>query len=129
MSSCGFTFETTGFTDDPFKRAASVNGIRGHALAVMLSRALKARGFDVTDVYDEDHGWDFDVRLLGAQYHCACSIDDDDSPFEGHVTMDRSRSLVDRLRGRGTIGADDPVIAAVRAILEGSPDVRKLEQD
>lgn len=129
MSFAGFTFETDGFADDAATRAENINGIRGHALATFVAAGLKARGFDAGDVYAEDHGWDFDVRGEHAAYHCACSIDDEAPPFEGHITIGKSRTWKERLTGRGGLDPGDAVVAAIRVILEASPEVHKLKQD
>ena len=77
----------------------------------------------------EDHGWDFTVAHKGAKYVCACSANDGDMPFEAHVTISKSRSIRDRLRGRNPFTEDDPVLTAIDAALRGSSDVTKLERE
>jgi hypothetical protein len=128
MVNAHFAFETSGFSDSPEVIAQNVNGIAGRALANWLAGALKA-GFDVSEVWPEDHGWDFSVSHGGARYLCACSIEDGEGagPREGHVSLAKSRSLGDRLLGRKLYQPDDAVTDAIRQALSGSPDVARLE--
>ena len=129
MSYVHFMFATSAFHDSADIRAQSINDMCGHSLATWLVAALETAGFDTSDVWAEDHGWDFSVKHLGAKYLCACCIIDGDEPFEGHVTMSKSRSIMDRLKGRGRLTDDDPVAAGIQTALESSRDVRGLVRD
>ena len=125
-----FTFETDGFADDESVKAENVNGIVGAALANWLASKLQSAGFDASEVWPEDHGWDFSVENDGANYICACSIaDEEGAPFEGHIGIGKSRSMIDRLRGRGKFAGDDKVAAAIYAALASSKDVDKLTRE
>lgn len=130
MSMAHFAFETRGFVDPPEILAQNVNGIAGHALATWLSGELRREGIDASSVWAEDHGWDFSVAQDGARYVCACCvIVDDDPPHEGHVTLGKSRSMMDRLTGRGAQTPDDPVAGKIAAILAGSADIAAIVRE
>jgi hypothetical protein len=127
MSGMQFTFSTDGFCDDDERRTENVNGIVGHSLATYLVAKMRQAGFDASDVWAEDHGWDFSVAHPGGKYLCACSIDDngEGSP-EANIVVDKSRSVWERLTGGNAMRADDPVADAIRAVLTASPDVKNL---
>lgn len=125
-----FKFETTAFEDAPEVRAQNTNGLRGYELAAWLSTQLKSRGLEASLPFDEDHGWDFSVTHAGSSYLVACSIaDEEPGTPEGFVSIGRSKSFKDWLTGRKAFAADDAVVAAIEAVLAGSPDVAKLERE
>jgi hypothetical protein len=127
MDFAQFTFKTDGFQDTAEALAENVNGFAGRELAVWLARELKARGLDASEVWPEDHGWDFSVAHAGAKYVCACLIEDADAGREGSAIVNKARSMMDKLLGRNTMAADDPVAGALRAALASSPTIRDLE--
>ena len=135
-----FTFETAGFADPEGVLAQNVNRIEGNALARWLSRELKAQGFVASDVWAEDHGWDFSVQLGDATYLISCSLagDDDDGEVrkeaskgevrEGHVVLHKSRSMMDKLWGRSKFEKGDALITATRGALAGHDAVGQVEE-
>lgn len=130
MVSAHFSFETRAFLDTNEVLAQNVNSIHGHSLAEWLSRDLQAAGLLTSEVWAEDHGWDFSITFNGATYLCACSLaTDGDPPFEGHVAIAKHRSLFERLTGRNAFTADDAVAGRILDILRRSPDVAKLTVD
>ena len=130
MPNAHFSFETRAFLDTDEVLAQNVNGIHGHALASWLSRDLRAAGLVTSEVWAEDHGWDFSVTFNSAAYLCSCSLaTDGDPPFEGHVALAKHRSLFERLTGRNGFATDDAVAGRILDILRRSPDVAKLTAD
>ena len=128
MSHSHFSFSTSAFDDSDDIAAQNVNGIVGHTLAGWLARELTARGMQASAVWDEDHGWDFWVSDEGEKFLCACSvIVDDGAPFEGHVSLEKQRTLADRLRGRNKPSPQDGMLVAVQSALNGSPDIENVE--
>jgi hypothetical protein len=131
MNGAHFTFQTSAFADTPDVLAQNVNGIAGHSLAAWLSRMLNQAGFAASEPWPEDHGWDFSVAHQEARYLCVCAIEDSgdsgERPRDGHVSVDRMRTLMDRLAGRNKFTADDSVAAAIRTVLAGSSEVSGLE--
>lgn len=125
-----FTFETDGFADDNIVKAENINGIAGATLAKWISLQIRSAGLVVSEVWPEDHGWDFSITHDGATYICACSIaDEEGAPFEGHIVLGKSRSMMDRLRRRGKFARNDKVAEVIYAALEHSPVVDKLIQE
>jgi len=120
MVDAHFTFATSTFDDSADVRAQNVNGIVGHSLAQWLAGELRGLGFTVSEPWAEDHGWDFDIGHDGARYLCACSLVDGDAPpSEGHVSLQKHRTLMDKFKGRNRYTPDDAVAAAIRSILAG----------
>ncbi len=134
MDSRHFVFQTNSFKDLETARKQNINEIEGHSLALWLSSRLKESGFEASDIWAEDHGWDFSLAQGGSEYLCACSLaDDEENPEEiqreGHVTLHKSRSLMDKLKGRNKLEPDDPVAAAIRAALAAHTDVQMVDED
>lgn len=129
-----FEFETTGFLDSAKDRAERVNEhIGSMSLARWLSAALRARGFDVSEPWSEDHGCDFSLTANGKSYLCVCLSDDDDAtapnvPRRAGVSLDQMRSLKDRLFGHNKASRDDTLAAAVHSLLVTHPDVSQLRR-
>lgn len=127
MNGAHFTFQTSAFSDSEDVRAQNVNGIAGQSLAAWLSRSLTQAGFAASEPWPEDHGWDFSIEHGGAKYLCVCALEDgEQGPQDGHVSVDRMRTLMDRLAGRNKFTADDAVAAAIRTILGGSSEISNL---
>ena len=130
MDGAQFTFRTDAFADEAERVAENVNGMAGHALATWLSDALRARGLDASGVCAEDHGWDFSLAHGGAKYICACLVNvDEGGPTDASVVVGKTRSFMDKLKGRNKYSADDAVVAAISEALRGDPRVRELVQE
>ena len=130
MEAAQFTFKTDAFVDPPEKLKENVNGLAGHALATWISAEARKRGFEVSPVWAEDHGWDFSVAHGGVKYLCACIIQDDEAGVrEGGVVVEKTRSFMDRVLRRNALAADDPVIAAMRAALGADASIRELTEE
>ena len=128
MSHSHFSFSTSAFDDSSDVRAQNVNGIVGLSLATWIAKGLKMRGIEASEIWDEDHGWDFWISDEGAKFLCACSvIVDEGTPFEGHVSLEKQRSLSDRLRGRNKPSRNDDIFVAVESLLSECADVENLE--
>lgn len=129
MVDAHFTFQTTAFDDAADIKAQNVNGIVGHSLAGWLAATLKNAGLDASDTWAEDHGWDFAITHDGTKYLCACSVITNESPFEGHVALAKSRSLKDKIFGRNKYESSDPVVAQIRRTLESHAEIVGLNSE
>ena len=120
MSFLHFAFATDAFADAAETRARNVNNLEGHALAAWLQAQFRAAAIDASDIWPEDHGWDFTIAHQGAKYTCACAREaDGPGPAEAQITLHKSRSLLDRLLGRNRLDAADPIAGALRTALHG----------
>ena len=129
MSNTHFSFDTTAFRDTEELLSENINRIHGHELASWLSRELGRLGYEATDASDEDFGWYFDVQNEGHSYFCTASVATEGQlPDEGHVTVAKNRSLIDRILGRNKSVSDDAVVTAIAAILESSTAISNLER-
>lgn len=128
MSHSHFSFSTSAFDDSSEIRAQNVNGIVGHSLAARIAGGLKTQGINASEIWDEDHGWDFWISDEEAKFLCACSvIVDEGMPYEGHVSLEKQRTLGDRLRGRNKPSQNDGIFVAVQSLLSECDDVKDLE--
>ncbi len=125
-----FTFDTDAFADAPEVVAKHINELTGHSLATWLVGALRQRGLEVSDVFEEDHGWDFLIRENRRTFDCACCVLTaaslpnipslpnfalPEGMREGHVII-------------GFRGSDAPVVATIEQILATAPEISQLER-
>ena len=124
-------FETHGFSDSAATRAENINDISGHELAAWVAARLSEAGFDVSNVWPEDHGWDFDASQDEQSYLLACSLaeTDDGEPSEAHIVIRKSRSLIQWLRGENKIDHQDRLVRTLRKVLERHDDITAIEFD
>ena len=122
MAHAHLAFELDGFEDPEETVAENINGIHGKALAVYVARELSMLGYTVSDMWPEDHGWDFEASKENRGYLLACcvNLNGNDQPNasrnEAHITWSRKRSLLDALRGRNALSSEDESIADLRNI-------------
>jgi hypothetical protein len=121
-----------GVETDMFKGTAprpdAVNDlIGGDEMAAWLCRELKSRGIDASEVWPDDHGWDFNVAHKGCTYLVVCSCDFEDlgAPArEFIVQVSLERSLFDRLLGRRKVDRQqDEILQTVRSTLAANPAI------
>ena len=120
-----------GVETDMFKGTAprpdAVNElIGGDEMAAWLRRELTTRGIDASEVWAEDHGWDFSVAHNGCIYLVVCSCDFEDARTpkrEFCVQVALQRSFCDRLLGRRKVDKEqDEVLQMVRSTLTANPN-------
>ena len=122
MAHAHLAFELDGFEDPEETVAENINGIHGKALAEYVARELSMLGYTVSDIWPEDHGWDFEASKENRGYLLACCVAlDGDGPVKGsrneaHITWSRKRSFFDALRGSNALTSKDESIAALRNI-------------
>jgi len=133
MAHAHLAFELDGFEDPCETVAENINGIHGKALAEYVAHELSMRGYNVSDIWPEDHGWDFEASKENRAYLLACCVtpSGDEQPKElrneAHITWSRKRSFIDALRGRNALGSEDESVADLRDIAAGL-DVRNQPQ-
>lgn len=122
MTHAHLAFDVDRFEDPVDTVAENINGIHGKALAEHVARELSRRGYTVSDIWPEDHGWDFEARKENKAYLLACCValsgneDPNDARNEAHITWSRKRSLFDILTGRGPLNSEEESVADLRSI-------------
>ena len=122
MAHAHLAFDLDGFEDPEETVAENINGIHGKALAEHVARELSRRGYTVSDIWPEDHGWDFEASKENRVYLLACcvALNGNEQPNElgneAHITWSRKRSLLDALRGRNALSSEDGSVADLRDI-------------
>lgn len=122
MAHAHLAFELDGFDDSEETVAENINGIHGKALAEHVARELLMLGYTASDIWPEDHGWDFEASKENRDYLLACcvTLNDNEQPNElrneAHITWSRKRSILDSLRGRNALNSEDESVADLRNI-------------
>lgn len=104
------------------------NPIFGQSVLAWLAGALRSAGYQVAEPEPEDWGWYVDVRngevsyLLGA----SAELEEAGAPVEWTLQVDRHRSAMDRLRGRGKLTEDDALCVMLASLLKREPLVADL---
>lgn len=106
------TFDSTAEPENPF------NPIKGHTLGVWLQTELEKRGVPSSKVEPEDWGWYSEVVHLGRTYLLGFIEYDEDDQFA--IQVERHRSLMEKLRGRGRMAPTDELSGLIQAILRES---------
>ena len=126
-----FEVRTERFTGTAPRDGVNEN-IGGDELAIWLSSQLREAGLSAVDPWPEDHGWDFAVRHDGGVYLivCSCEFDEGSKPATDFlVQVSLQRSFMDKLLGRRKLdAASDPVMTAVREILNAQSDMKVFDQ-
>ena len=131
-SSAHFEFQTTGFLDSAEERAERANEhIGSMALARWLADALRARGIETSEPWNEDHGCDFSITEGGKTYLCVCATDEEEQPSaaaprRAAVTVDQTRGLMDRLFGRNSASNNNAIAATVADVLGHHAEITHL---
>lgn len=120
-----------GVETDMFKGTAprpdAVNElVGGDEMAVWLHRELLTRGIGASEIWADDHGWDFNLTQKGCSYLvvCSCDFEDVGTPEqEFFVQVSLERSFFDRLLGRRKLDEEqDEILRMVRSTLAANPD-------
>ena len=107
-----------------------INPIAGHGVLVWLRDALRKAGFESGEPDAEDWGWYIDVSGNGATYLVGASGEPDDAgPVDWTIQIHRHRSMTDKLFGRNTHAADDPLTDLVERVVRAAPGFEHIEVD
>lgn len=123
MAHAHFAFDLDGYEDSQETVAENINGIHGKALAEYVARELSRLGYTASDIWPEDHGWDFEASKENRVYLLACCVtlngneQPNGSRNEAHITWSRKRSILDALRGRNALNSEDESVADLRNIV------------
>ncbi|MEL6373295.1 MAG: hypothetical protein AAFR04_04950 [Pseudomonadota bacterium] len=122
MAHAHLALELDEYEDSDQVVAENINGIHGKALAEYVARELSMLGYTVSDIWPEDHGWDFEASTENRVYLLACCVtlngngQPNESRNEAHISWSRKRSILDALRGRNALNSEDVSVADLRNI-------------
>lgn len=126
-----FRIETEFFKGTAPRPDAVNELIGGDEIAHWMRKQLISKGFDASEIWPEDHGFDFSVKSEEKSYLIvsSCDFEEFSRPQQEHtVQVTLERSILDKLFGRNKGGNDDPVVSAVRGALAGNSDFRIIDE-
>jgi hypothetical protein len=121
------SFSTTRF-DLSKETPNPINPIGGQSVLMWLGEELAKAGYHSTEPEAEDWGWYMDVEGGGVSYLVGAS-GDPESPgpmVEWVVQVHRSRSIKEKVLGKGRIAADDPLVAAIERIVRADSTLEQV---
>jgi hypothetical protein len=106
----------------------------GEDVAAWLRERLAAHGVRASAPGQEDWGWYLDAEHDGRAYLLGVGGNADDAPGapdrgEWRVIVEKRRTLVERLTGRGRLADDEPIVLLLRRILEAEPGLANVRHD
>ena len=121
------SFTTTRF-DISTEKPNPINPIAGQSVLLWLKAELLLANYRVTEPDTEDWGWYMDVKDGTAAYLVGASADADPQPrpVEWTVQVHKHRSMTDRLLGRNTMAADDPLFALIERLVRADSTLHQV---
>jgi hypothetical protein len=106
----------------------------GEDLASWLRDKLALKGVDVSSPGQEDWGWYLIVKSGTDKYFLGMSgnsTGNSATPDDGEwrIIVEKSRSVMQRLAGKGKISANDAMFTLVKSILEEEPEFREVHDE
>ncbi|HXQ27077.1 MAG TPA: hypothetical protein VN822_11760 [Candidatus Acidoferrales bacterium] len=102
----------------------------GEDLAAWLRSRLAERDIHASEPGQEDWGWYLDVKHGNDLYYLCVGGNSDGGvnrdEGEWRIIVEKSRSIWDRMTGKGKITENDPMLDVVRKILQDQADFRDL---
>jgi len=113
-------FNTSMF-DVTRERPNPINPIPGESVLLWLKAKL-APTYELSEPDAEDWGWYANMRFNGSNYMIGASASEPEGELrEWVIQVVRSRSLKERLLGRGNATPDDPCVIHVLRLLSAEP--------
>ncbi len=127
-------FETARFNLSEPKEYFINPGCFGEDLIGWLSEELKAHGVVTQRIYQEDWGWEMEVRHGGTTYFIGAEGTprrDPAAPNEGEwrIFVERRRSILDRALGRNKMSTTDPLLWMIESTLHAESDIRNVRRE
>jgi hypothetical protein len=106
----------------------------GEDLAAWLRIKLSERDVEAREPYQEDWGWELPAMRENNSYYLCISGNSDESitnedDGEWGIIVEKRRSIGQRLRGAGKIGADDTMVRTIEEILSAEPGIREVRRE
>ena len=131
MQSAMLHFESSAFGIDPSETEHTNPDIFGRSLAEWVGERLRERGLPAGEVIPEDFGWCVPVPLAPHAVYVACASEEEmPGSWRWQLFVFAEGGLLQRLFGKDTRRESvDRVFAAVREVLQASPDIHNLSED
>jgi hypothetical protein len=126
-----FEIETSAFMGMAPRPEAVNELIGGDEMCAWFRERLASRGVELSQVWPEDHGWDFEAKIAGRTYLLVCSCDfaDTNTPATWHaLQVWHSRSLADRIFGRNKSQSPDSFLELTRELILSNSDFALLAE-
>jgi len=104
----------------------------GEDFAAWLRLQLSARGINSFDPYQEDWGWEFQVRFNDDYYYVGLTGNSDDGVSdlgEWRVFVEKRPTIQERINGRAKTASDDIVLTTVEAIFQAQRDFKDVRRE
>jgi hypothetical protein len=104
----------------------------GEDLAAWLRSRLANKNVEAGTPYQEDWGWEMPVTMEGASYYLGVSGNADEpgsDEGEWRIIVSKRRSIWERLAGKETITAEDPLLKLIEQILSGEPAITNVYRE
>jgi hypothetical protein len=104
----------------------------GEDLAAWLQPKLSAKNIETAKPYQEDWGWELPAKC-GPRSYYLCISGNADGPGndegEWRIIVEKRRSILERLIGKGKIAGDDPLVGIVEEILSEEPSIQNVRRE
>lgn len=106
----------------------------GEDLAAWLRTKLTEKGIETRQPYQEDWGWELPATRGSDSYYLCMSGNSDESSTskdegEWGIIVEKKRSILQQVRGRGKIAANDKMASMIEAILRAEPNIRDVHRE
>ena len=124
------TFETDRFNLSSEKDNFINPCCFGEDVANWLKPLLKSENVSITDIYQEDWGWEISCSFNNQQYYIGVgglSETEDSDQGEWRVMFSKKRSILETLFGKNKLSSNEPVITLIQNII-GSQGFQNVSQ-
>ena len=121
------SFATARF-DVSSEKPNPINAIAGQSVLLWLREELLKAQYRVTEPDTEDWGWYMDVEGADGSYLVGASGDagEPTPTVEWVVQVHKHRSIKDKVLGRNTMGADDPLFALIERLVRADNSIEQV---
>jgi hypothetical protein len=127
-------FETSRFNLTEVKPHFINDCCFGEDLARWLREMLIAVGMTVIEPAQEDWGWYIEASHDGQSYFIGIGGNAEEGAADTNqgqwrISIEKHRSLKQKLTGKNKMTADEPIIPIIRGLLEREPDVSNIVEE
>jgi hypothetical protein len=127
-----FRISTDSFSGKSPRPHAVNELIGGDELAAWLHKMLTLESIQVSEIWEEDHGWAFELEFSGRKYLVVCHCEFTDLGVTEHqhsVLIQHKRTLIDKLAGRNKSDKNDQLVEFVFNILRSNTRFQVERED